>query len=165
MGSFPETYIDPTILYLSVLVHLRASVVLSQEYPTTPPLFSITITCGQTVIRDSLTKVWTLLPCYLVWEYTREWPRSHESYLETGARRRAANTRRVSELLHPIKNSASDHEYSRSNGANKFIMLLSNVCDKHRGLSHQLALVRPIAHFQKEWKTGERVGARSVMGS
>ena len=40
-------------------VHLRASVILSQEYPTTPPLFSIAVTCGQSVIRDSLTKVWT----------------------------------------------------------------------------------------------------------
>lgn len=37
-------------------VHLRASVILSQEYPTTPPLFSIAVTCGQSVIRDSLTK-------------------------------------------------------------------------------------------------------------
>ncbi|KAJ7387461.1 THO complex subunit 5 [Desmophyllum pertusum] len=37
-------------------VHLKASVVLSQEYPTTPPLFSIAVTCGQTVIRDSFTK-------------------------------------------------------------------------------------------------------------
>lgn len=37
-------------------VHLKASVVLSQEHPTTPPLFSITVTCGQTVIRDSFTK-------------------------------------------------------------------------------------------------------------
>ena len=39
-------------------VHLKASVVLSQEHPTTPPLFSITVTCGKTVIRDSFTKVW-----------------------------------------------------------------------------------------------------------
>ncbi|XP_078361839.1 THO complex subunit 5-like isoform X2 [Oculina patagonica] len=37
-------------------VHLRASVVLSPEYPTTPPLILIAVTCGQTVIRDSFTK-------------------------------------------------------------------------------------------------------------
>ena len=110
---------------------------------------------------------------YLVWEYTREWPRSLESYLETEARRRSANTRRVFEILHPIKTSASAHEYSRSNGANKSVMLASNFWNKNRGLTpvseaacrHQLTLVPPIAHFQKEWKTGERVGARSVMGS
>lgn len=37
-------------------VQLKVSVILSQEYPTTPPLFSIAVTCGKTVIRDSLTK-------------------------------------------------------------------------------------------------------------
>lgn len=47
-----------TIKWIVFSVRLKASVVLSQEYPTTPPLFSIEITCGQTVIRDSFTKVW-----------------------------------------------------------------------------------------------------------
>ena len=38
-------------------MHLKASVVLSQEYPTTPPLFSVAVSCGQSLIRDSFTKV------------------------------------------------------------------------------------------------------------
>lgn len=37
-------------------VQLKVSVILSQGYPTTPPLFSIAVTCEKTVIRDSLTK-------------------------------------------------------------------------------------------------------------
>ena len=42
------------------------------------------------------------------------------------------STRRVSGFFHPIKNQ---REYSESNGAKTFVMLPSNVCDKHRGLS------------------------------
>ncbi|XP_015747394.1 PREDICTED: THO complex subunit 5 homolog [Acropora digitifera] len=37
-------------------VQLRAAVVLSQEYPTTPPFFSIEVCCGKAVIQDSSTK-------------------------------------------------------------------------------------------------------------
>ena len=45
------------------------------------------------------------------------------------------NTRRVSDSFYPIKPSANTHEYSESNRASKYVMLLSNFEDEHRGLS------------------------------
>ncbi|XP_074635104.1 THO complex subunit 5 homolog [Acropora palmata] len=51
---------ESDMLYKAVFerkkVQLRAAVVLSQEYPTTPPFFSIEVCCGKAVIQDSSTK-------------------------------------------------------------------------------------------------------------
>ena len=51
------------------------------------------------------------------------------------------STRRVSELFYPIK--ACVQEYSESNGAHKFVMFLSNLCDEYRGLRTQFSEVMP----------------------
>ena len=63
LAKYNYSVLQSCIVHLSVLipfhfkVQLRAAVVLSQEYPTTPPFFSIEVCCGKAVIQDSSTKV------------------------------------------------------------------------------------------------------------
>ena len=47
----------PVLFLLFLSAQLKASVIVSQEYPTAPPFFSVEVSCGKTIIRDSLTKV------------------------------------------------------------------------------------------------------------
>ena len=61
------------------------------------------------------------------------------------------STQRVSESFIQSETSASTHEFSESNRASKYVMLLGNFGDEHRGLSpvleagfrHQLVLIPP----------------------